>query len=69
MAFQAEHYPGEIHLYAATLENPQDFEPTFHVITSSFMIHLPLPALLLQRPELLRNAMLLGRVHFQEVVF
>ncbi len=31
MAFQAEHYPGEIHLYAATLENPQDFEPTFHV--------------------------------------
>ena len=31
MAFQAEHYPGEIHLYAATLENPQDFKPTFHV--------------------------------------
>ena len=31
MAFQAEHYPGEIHLYAATLENPQDFEPSFHV--------------------------------------
>ena len=31
MAFQAEHYPGEIHLYAATLENAQDFKPTFHV--------------------------------------
>ena len=31
MAFQAEHYPGEIHLYAASLKNPQDFEPTFHV--------------------------------------
>ena len=31
MAFQAEHYPGEIHLYAATLKNPQDFEPNFHV--------------------------------------
>ena len=31
MAFQADHYPFEIHLYAATLENPQDFEPTFHV--------------------------------------
>ena len=31
MAFQAEHYPGEIHLYAATLENPQDFEPSFHM--------------------------------------
>ena len=31
MAFQAEHYPGEIHLYAATLSDPADFEPTFHV--------------------------------------
>ena len=33
MAFQAEHYPGEIHLYAATLENPEDFKPTFMCIT------------------------------------
>ncbi len=31
MAFQAEHYAGEIHLYAANLENPQDFTPEFHV--------------------------------------
>ena len=31
MAFQAEHYPGEIHLYGATLKNPEDFEPTFHL--------------------------------------
>ena len=31
MAFQAEHYEGEIHLYATTLENPSDFEPHFHV--------------------------------------
>lgn len=33
MAFQAEHYPGEIHLYAASLENPEDFRPEFHVHT------------------------------------
>ncbi|WP_240514075.1 GFA family protein [Paramylibacter kogurei] len=31
MAFDAEHYPGEIHLYAASLENPADFKPLFHV--------------------------------------
>ena len=31
MAFQAEHYAGEIHLYAASLEHPQDFKPKFHV--------------------------------------
>jgi len=31
MAFQAEHYPGEIHLYAATLEHPKQFKPEFHV--------------------------------------
>ena len=31
MAFQAEHYDGEIHLYAPTLTNPEDFAPEFHV--------------------------------------
>lgn len=31
MAFQAEHYPGEIHLYAASLSDPAAFEPAFHV--------------------------------------
>lgn len=31
MAFQAEHYDGEIHLYAATLTNPDMFTPEFHV--------------------------------------
>jgi len=31
MAFQAEHYEGEIHVYAASLENPEGFKPTFHV--------------------------------------
>ena len=31
MAFQAEHYAGEIHVYAASLEDPETFEPAFHV--------------------------------------
>ena len=31
MAFQADRFPGEIHLYAATLASPEDFTPKFHV--------------------------------------
>ena len=31
MAFQADHYEGEIHVYAASLENPNSFTPKFHV--------------------------------------
>jgi len=42
MAFQAERYPGEIHVYAAQLEDPKAFAPTFHVHYSA---HLPWLAL------------------------
>ena len=31
MGFEAEHYPGGMHLYAASLDDPENFEPTFHV--------------------------------------
>ena len=31
MGFEADHYPGGMHLYAASLEDPTDFKPTFHV--------------------------------------
>ena len=31
MAFQAQHYMGEIALYAATLTEPLVFQPQFHV--------------------------------------
>ena len=31
MGFVAEHYPGDMQLYTATLEDPSDFNPTFHV--------------------------------------
>jgi hypothetical protein len=38
MAFEATHYAGEIHLYAASLEDPAVFEPQFHV---HYAEHLP----------------------------
>lgn len=31
MAFESARWPGEIHLYAASLENSRDFAPQFHV--------------------------------------
>lgn len=31
LAFEAAHYPGDISLYSASLDNPEDFKPTFHV--------------------------------------
>lgn len=31
MGFEADHYAGGMHLYAASLEDPEDFEPRFHV--------------------------------------
>lgn len=31
MAFQAERYAGEIHLYAASMDDPTRFTPQFHV--------------------------------------
>ena len=31
MGFVADHYLGGMHLYAASLEDPEGFKPTFHV--------------------------------------
>ena len=31
LGFVADHYPGGMHLYAASLVDPSDFKPTFHV--------------------------------------
>ena len=31
MGFEADHYQGGMHLYAASLEDPEEFEPEFHV--------------------------------------
>jgi hypothetical protein len=30
MAFEHDKHPDEIHLYAASLEKPEDFSPQFH---------------------------------------
>ena len=31
LGFEANHYPGGMHLYAASMEDPEKFKPTFHV--------------------------------------
>jgi len=31
MGFEADHYPGGMHLYAASLAQPEQFAPAFHV--------------------------------------
>lgn len=31
MGFEADHYPGDMHLYAASLEDSSNFKPSFHV--------------------------------------
>ena len=31
MGFEADHYAGGMHLYAASLDDPDEFRPTFHV--------------------------------------
>ncbi len=38
MAYETERLPHEIHLYAASLENPEDYTPAFHVFHAE---HLP----------------------------
>ena len=42
MGFEADHYPGDMQLYAAALENPEIFTPTFHVFYSSKLPSLEL---------------------------
>lgn len=42
MAFEAKHYPGGMHLYAGSMESPQDFKPTFHVNIESKLSWLKL---------------------------
>jgi len=31
IGFEADHYPGDMELYAATLKHPEDFKPEFHL--------------------------------------
>lgn len=31
MAYTADKFPGETHFFAASMEKPEDFAPTYHV--------------------------------------
>lgn len=42
IGFEADHYAGGMHLYAASLEAPTDFTPTFHVNWQSRLPWLPI---------------------------
>jgi len=42
IGFEADHYAGGMHLYAASLDNPADFEPQFHVNYGSKLPWLPI---------------------------
>ena len=37
MGFEADHYPGGMHLYTATLDDPGACPPTFHVNHESIL--------------------------------
>lgn len=56
MGFEADHYPGGMHLYAATLADPTDFEPTFHVWWGEKLPWLPMDDDLPKYPKSLLHA-------------
>ena len=62
MGFEADHYPGGMHLYAASLDDPESFKPEFHVNYESKLPWLQLnddlpkyEGTLLQAPDEHRN--------------
>ena len=62
LGFEADHYPGGMHLYAASLEDPADFAPSFHVFWGGKLPWLSLeddlpkyPRSLLHAPAHLRD--------------
>ena len=62
IGFEAAHYPGGMHLYAASLEDPADFRPEFHVNYQSKLPWLEITddlpkydGTLLQQPDDLRD--------------
>ena len=42
MGFEADHYAGDIALYAGSMVNPSDFQPSFHVNYGSKLAWLDL---------------------------
>lgn len=42
MALEVKHYASGMHLYAASMEHPEDFKPAFHVNYQSKLPWLPI---------------------------
>ena len=62
MAFIADHYPESVNLYTATLDDPTEFNPTFHVFAGDQLPWLSMdddlekyPRSLLHAPSELRD--------------
>jgi hypothetical protein len=51
MAFAADRFPGEIHLYAASLERPETFAPQCHVHVAEQLPWIQLADTLPRRPR------------------
>ncbi|MCE2517955.1 MAG: GFA family protein [Alphaproteobacteria bacterium] len=56
LAFEAEHYPGDMHLYAASLEDPSQYDPGFHVFYEKKLPWLSLADGLEKHPASLEEA-------------
>ena len=56
MAFEADHYPGVMNLYTASLEHPETLAPQFHVYTQGALPWLSLSDDLDRHEGTLRNS-------------
>jgi len=56
MGFEAQHYAGGMHLYAASLDEPEQFKPTFHVNVERKLPWLELHDELIKYEGTLRHA-------------
>ncbi|MEL7302003.1 MAG: GFA family protein [Pseudomonadota bacterium] len=56
LGFEADHYPGDMHLYAASLDDPAEFTPEFHVFWTARLPWLPLKDDLPKYPRSLNEA-------------
>ena len=56
MGFFADHYPESANLYTATLEDPTEFNPTFHVFAGDQLPWLPMQDELQKYPKSLLHA-------------
>ncbi|NIS07140.1 MAG: GFA family protein [Gammaproteobacteria bacterium] len=60
MTYEADRWPGEVHVYVATLDNPDDFRPQLHVFFAERISWLELEDDLPRYEGLARGAQPLG---------